>query len=506
MHPTSHAFPENARAELGNPTLQRALGMARTGFPARRAQAVARLPEFEALREEGRAIKDHTLAHLDFYLELYERNVEKAGGQVHWARNADEAREAVLDICRSAGAKIVTKGKSMVAEEIALNDHLEANGITPVETDLGEYIIQLRHEPPSHIIAPAIHLMKEQVAETFRAAHRDLDPGRPLDEPRDLCDEARTVLRPEFLAADVGITGANFLIAETGSSIIVTNEGNGDLTQILPRVHIVVTSIEKVVPTLEDAATLLRLLGALGDGPGIFVLYDALDRAAPAGRCRRAGAVPCRAARQWPHRPVGRRVPGHAALPALFGLPQPLSGLCGGRRACLWLGLSRADGGGADPGAGRIARGRAPAERLDLLRALRERLPGQDPAAENDAALARARIRPAPEPARLPLRPAAMGMAGGAAGAVSRFRQFREPRRSACSAAGAAAFAICRSPTGWTSVRDMPAPEGRSFQSLWAERQRDAGPVGHGRARRHTRRHPPGAAARSAAARNAERR
>src|SRR3954468_5475005 len=124
MHPTSHAFPENARAELGNPTLQRALGMARTGFPARRAQAVARLPEFEALREEGRAIKDHTLAHLDFYLELYERKVTEAGGKVHWARNAEEARAAMLEICRGVGAKTVTKGKSMVAEEIALNDYL----------------------------------------------------------------------------------------------------------------------------------------------------------------------------------------------------------------------------------------------------------------------------------------------------------------------------------------------------------------------------------------------
>src|SRR3954469_13461322 len=266
MHPTSHAFPANARAELGNPTLQRALGMARTGFPARRAQAIARLPEFEALREEGRAIKDHTLAHLDFYLELYERNVEMAGGHVHWARNADEARAAVLDICHAAGAKIVTKGKSMVAEEIALNDHLEANGITPVETDLGEYIIQLRHEPPSHIIAPAIHLIKEQVAETFRAEHRLLDPDRSLAEPRQMCDEARAILRPRFLAADVGITGANFLVAETGSIIIVTNEGNRDLTQTLPRVHIVITSLEKVLPTLEDAGTLLRLLARSATG------------------------------------------------------------------------------------------------------------------------------------------------------------------------------------------------------------------------------------------------
>jgi L-lactate dehydrogenase complex protein LldF len=187
MQPTSHNFPANLRAGLADPVLQRALGLARTGFPLRRQQAIDRLPEFEELREAGRAIKDHTLGHLDFYLELYEENVAAAGGQVHWARDAAEARAAVLEICRSVGAKIVTKGKSMVAEEIALNDYLEANGITPVETDLGEYIIQLRHEPPSHIIAPAIHLMREQVADAFRAAHKELDPGRSLTEPRELC-------------------------------------------------------------------------------------------------------------------------------------------------------------------------------------------------------------------------------------------------------------------------------------------------------------------------------
>src|SRR5205085_7722267 len=135
MQPTSHSFPANARAGLADPILQQALGLARTGFSQRRLEAIARLPEFEELREEGRAIKDHTLAHLDFYLELYERNVAASGGQVHWARNAEEARDAVLAICRSAGAKTVTKGKSMVAEETALNDHLEASGITPVEAD-----------------------------------------------------------------------------------------------------------------------------------------------------------------------------------------------------------------------------------------------------------------------------------------------------------------------------------------------------------------------------------
>src|SRR5579864_8580518 len=266
MEPTSHSFPENVRVGLADPVLQRALGLARTGFPLRRQQAIERLPEFDALREEGRQIKDHTLAYLDFYLELYEKNVVASGGKVHWARNAAEARDAVLQICRSVGARIVTKGKSMVAEEIALNDHLEANGITPVETDLGEYIIQLRHEPPSHIIAPAIHLMREQVADAFRTAHTELDPARSLEDVRTLCEEARTILRPEFLAADVGITGANFLIAETGSSIIVTNEGNGDLTQTLPKVHIVIASLEKIVPTLEDAATLLRLLARSATG------------------------------------------------------------------------------------------------------------------------------------------------------------------------------------------------------------------------------------------------
>src|SRR5262252_7209094 len=168
MLATSRNFKTAAQAGMANENLQRALGLARTGFPLRRRHAVDRLPEFEALREAGRSIKDHALRYMDFYLELYESQVIASGGAVHWASTAAEARSAVLEICRAAGARTVTKGKSMVAEEIGLNEFLAANGITPVETDLGEYIIQLRHEPPSHIIAPAIHLIKEQVAETFR--------------------------------------------------------------------------------------------------------------------------------------------------------------------------------------------------------------------------------------------------------------------------------------------------------------------------------------------------
>src|SRR6202790_2351357 len=187
MDPTSRAFVENAHAGLANPVLRRALGIAGAGFPARRAEAIARLPEFEALRDEGRAINDHTIAHLDYYLALYEKNVIASGGIVHWARDAAEARAAVLDICRSVDAKIVTKGKSMVAEEVAINEHLEKNGITPVETDPGEYSLHARQDPPSHIIAPAIHLMKEQVEATFRASHTTLDPARPLSEAQAMC-------------------------------------------------------------------------------------------------------------------------------------------------------------------------------------------------------------------------------------------------------------------------------------------------------------------------------
>src|SRR5471032_2317159 len=211
MQPTSHAFKANVDKALADATLQTALGIAMLGFAPKRRTAVERLPEFEALREEGRRIKNQTLEHLDYYLETFERNVTRWGGKVHWCRTPAEAREAVLTICRSVDAKTVTKGKSMIAEEIALNDFLEANKITPVETDLGEYIIQLRHEPPSHIIAPAIHLLKEQVADTFREAHTDLDPARSLVERNTLVKEARGVLRAQFEAADAGITGANFL-------------------------------------------------------------------------------------------------------------------------------------------------------------------------------------------------------------------------------------------------------------------------------------------------------
>jgi L-lactate dehydrogenase complex protein LldF len=259
-HLTSPAFKQNAKGALADPQLQSALHGIETGIVDRRRATVGKLPEFEALRDSAKAIKNHTLAHLDLYLEQFEQRCTAAGGHVHYAVTADEARATVLEICRKANAKLVTKGKSMIGEEIAINDFLEENGIVPVETDLGEYLVQIRHELPSHIIMPAVHLTQAQIEADFRRVHTHLAPDRNLVEPQTLLTEARVILRDRFLAADVGITGANFLIAETGTSIIVTNEGNGDLTQTLPRVHIVLASIEKVVPTLEDVSQLLRVL------------------------------------------------------------------------------------------------------------------------------------------------------------------------------------------------------------------------------------------------------
>jgi len=271
MNLTAQNFKANARRALADPQLQRALTNVRGHFIDKRADAVARLPEFEALRESGKAIKDHTLAHLDLYLEAYEARVAASGGHVHFAETAGDARDIILGICARVGARTVTKGKSMIAEEIGLNDHLSANNIVPIETDLGEYIIQLRGEVPSHIIAPAVHVSRDQVEADFRRVHTHLDAARDLTEPTSLLAEARGILRDRFLAADVGITGANFLVAETGTSIIVTNEGNGDLTQILPRVHIVIASIEKMVPTLEDVTTILRLLARSATGQDMSV-------------------------------------------------------------------------------------------------------------------------------------------------------------------------------------------------------------------------------------------
>ena len=266
MQSQAHDFKRRAEVALEDMELQKALGRLKGGFATARANAVAALPEWEAIRTAGREIREHTLAHLDFYLERFEEQVRASGGHVHWAATVEEAREIIVGICRDAGAKRVTKGKSMVGEEIGVNEALEAAGVDVLETDLGEYIIQLAGEPPSHIIAPAIHKTKAQITELFHKHHSKLGRTERVTEVADIVNEAREVLREGFLSSDVGITGANFLVAEIGSTVIVTNEGNGDLTNTLPRVHVVTAGIEKVIPTLEDVSTILRLLARSATG------------------------------------------------------------------------------------------------------------------------------------------------------------------------------------------------------------------------------------------------
>lgn len=271
MEISSEKFKSHVETAVLDEDLKGAMGKLTGALRPNRAKAIAGLPEFDALRDHGIAIKMHTLDHMDEYLDQFEQNVVANGGHVHWCADEESARQTILDLCRQHDVKTVTKGKSMVTEELGLNKFLDEHGILPLETDLGEYIIQLRGESPSHIIAPATHLQQKQIRETFQSAHSHLDPDRAMDTAEALTEEARQELREKYGAADAGITGANFMIAETGSTIIVTNEGNGDLTQTLAKTHIVVASMEKILPTMEDAGVMLRLLARSATGQDMSV-------------------------------------------------------------------------------------------------------------------------------------------------------------------------------------------------------------------------------------------
>ena len=266
MQPQSLSFKTNAREALLDDNLKQALSNVKDGFIGKRSAAVALVPEWQQIRDEARQLKNHVLENLDHYLLAYESKVTANGGEVHWAASSVDANDIIVNICKSVGARTVTKGKSMVGEEASLNEAIEQAGMQAIETDLGEYIIQLAKEAPSHIIAPAIHKTREQVSDLFHANHEQYGLHERLVDRTALVNEARSVLREKFRAADVGITGANFLIAETGQHVLVTNEGNGDLTSNLPRVQIVIVGIEKVIPTLEDASCLLRLLARSATG------------------------------------------------------------------------------------------------------------------------------------------------------------------------------------------------------------------------------------------------
>ena len=252
----TETFAENAKAALQDAQLRGALRHATTLFGKKRSEAAASLSNWEELRTQARAIKDEVLLHLDRHLETFVQNAEKRGAKVHWARDAAEANAIVTRLIVERGARNVVKSKSMTTEEIHLNAALEHAGMHVVETDLGEYIIQLAHETPSHIIAPAIHKTKRQVAELFTA---ELGMA-PTDDVDQLTSTARSTLRERFATADVGISGVNFGIVETGTIVIVENEGNIRLTTSLPRTHIALMGIEKLLPRFADLDVFFKLL------------------------------------------------------------------------------------------------------------------------------------------------------------------------------------------------------------------------------------------------------
>lgn len=262
-----HAFLAASVEALADADLQSALGQLGDTLGARNRAAFAALPEADALRDRARQIKDATLAELDRHIVTLAASVERRGGHMHYAADAEEARRLLLGILHEHGARRVVKSKSMTSEEIHLNAALQADEIEVVETDFGEFIIQVAGHRPSHLVAPAIHLRTPQVAELLSR-----DAGEPLPADADqLAAYARRRLRAEFARADAGITGGNFLIAETGTLVLVSNEGNARLTTSLPRVHIALVGIEKVIPRLADLPVFLKVLARAATGQKLSI-------------------------------------------------------------------------------------------------------------------------------------------------------------------------------------------------------------------------------------------
>ena len=251
------SFPDAARIALGDPQLRRNLRNATTAIRDKRAGVVAEVPDWEELRDAGRAIKADVMHRLDEYLVQFEAAVIARGGHVHWARDAAEANAVVLDVARSHGASEVVKVKSLTTDEIELNAALAAGGVHALETDFAELILQLDGDWSSHILVPAIHRNRTEIRDLFL---RTIAHGPLSDEPSELAETARVYLREKFLSAKVGVSGANFAVAETGTVVVVESEGNGRMCTTLPPVLVTVVGIEKLVPSFADLEVFLQLL------------------------------------------------------------------------------------------------------------------------------------------------------------------------------------------------------------------------------------------------------
>jgi L-lactate dehydrogenase complex protein LldF len=254
---TSPAFPIAARSVLEDTQLRKNVRHATEVIQAKRARVVGEMPDWQALRESGRQIREHAMANLDHYLEEFERNCTRAGGKVHWARDGEEAKRIVRALVKASGSNEVIKIKSMTTEEIHLNQSLEAAGLRAYETDLAELIIQFGHDQPSHIVVPALHKNRQQIREIFQ---REMNLPELGDKPQDLADAARRFLREKFLRVKTAVSGANFLIAETGGVCIVESEGNGRMCLTLPETLITIAGIDKVLPRFQDLEVMLQLL------------------------------------------------------------------------------------------------------------------------------------------------------------------------------------------------------------------------------------------------------
>ncbi len=459
-------FKARIGEKLADVKLQAALRKLQSNFVKGRAERVLELDNFEEIRTAAAAIRDRAINNLDAYLEAFERNAQARGAVVHWAETAADVNRIVCELAAEYQVRKVVKSKSMVSEECNLNDALEAAGIEVIETDLGEYILQLAHEPPSHIVAPVVHKSRDEVSDLFHEKH-----GKPRKTGiAELCREARETLRPHFLSAGMGISGANFIIAETGSTLIVTNEGNGRMVTTLPRVHVAITGIEKVVPTLEDVTTLLRLLPRHATGQSITNYISVTTGVAQPGeagpehfhiilldggrtqligsalqemlRCIRCGAC-------MNHCPVYQNIGGHA-----YGWVYP--GPMGSILTPTYVGLENAldlpHAATLCNQCGVVCPVKIPLP--DLLRKLREKQFERG-------------LRPWYENAALALwgwlarHPALYALATSIAVRVLRLMGGRERLIHVLPLAG-----------GWTGGRDLPAPPGKTFRELYAQRRR----------------------------------